>query len=165
MGRVIESIRSGSIKLLGRGDNRLSVSHAANVAEGCILAAGSERAIGEAYNCSNDGVITQKQYFDLIAQAIGEPPITRSVPYRVARTAAFGLECIGHLFRLTRPPLVTRYSAWLIGRHCFFENRKIKDHLGWSPTIPYEEGIPETVRHYLNERERMPRRTPAAASA
>lgn len=165
MGRVIDSIRSGKIKLLGHGDNRLNVSHAANVAEGCILAADSEQAIGEAYNCSNDGVITQKQYFDRIAEAIGEAPITRSVPYRVARVAAFGLECVGHLFRLTKPPLVTRYSAWLIGRRCFFENQKIKEHLGWSPTLSYEEGIPETVRHYLSERERTPRRTPAAVTA
>ncbi len=153
LARVIRSIRTGRIKLLGKGDNRLNVVHAGNVAEATILAADSEKAIGEAYNCSNDGVITQKGYFDAIAAAIGEPPITRHVPYAVARRMAFVLECIGHLFRLTKPPLVTRYSAWLIGRHSFFETRKIREQLGWTPSVSYEEGIPEAVRQHLEDHE------------
>ncbi len=163
MGRLIASIRSGKIKLLGKGDNRLSLAHAANVAEACILAADSDKAVGEAYNCSNDGEITQKQYFDLIAKTLDQPPIERSVPYPVARFAAFCLECVGHLFKLTKPPLVTRYSAWLMGRHSFFENKKIRDQLGWSPTISYEEGIPAAVQHYLDEHQTISRRQPAAS--
>jgi nucleoside-diphosphate-sugar epimerase len=162
MGRLIASIRTGKIKLLGKGNNRLSLAHAANVAEACILAADSEKAVGEAYNCSNDGEITQKQYFDRIATALNQPPIERSVPYPVARVAAFCLECVGHLFRLTKPPLVTRYSAWLMGRHSFFESQKIRQQLGWSPTISYEEGIPAAVQHYLDEHEAASRRQPAA---
>jgi nucleoside-diphosphate-sugar epimerase len=151
IGRLIDSIRQKKIKLIGNGDNRLNVIHAGNVAEGAILAVDTERAIGEAYNCSNDGVITQKQYFDAIARAIGEPPITRSVPYSVAYRAAWLLECFGHLFRTKNPPLVTRYAAWLIGRKCFFDTYKIKEHLGWSPTVSYEEGIPAAVECYLRE--------------
>ncbi|UCG17769.1 MAG: NAD-dependent epimerase/dehydratase family protein [Phycisphaerales bacterium] len=160
MGRLIASIRARKIKLLGKGDNRLNVAHAANVAEAAILAADSERAMGEAYNCSSDGVLTQKKYFDLIAEALGEPPIERRVPYQVARWAGFALECVGHLFKLAEPPLVTRYSAWLIGRRCFFETRKVREHLGWSPRISYEQGIPEAVRHYLREHEAAGHRPP-----
>jgi nucleoside-diphosphate-sugar epimerase len=163
LGRIIASIRSRKIKLLGKGDNRLNVVNASNAAEGMIIAANAEQAIGEAYNCSNDGVITQREYFDRIAAAIGEPPITRSVPYPVARTAALAFECVGHLFRLSKPPLVTRYSAWLIGRRCFFETKKIREQLGWSPTIPYEEGIPQAVDQYLRENE--PNDQPVAQGA
>ncbi len=165
MGRLIASIRSRQIKLLGRGDNRLSLTHAANVADACILAADSDKAVGEAYNCSNDGQITQKQYFDLIASTLNEPPIERSVPYPIARFAAFCLECVGHLFKLTKPPLVTRYSAWLMGRHSFFENHKIREQLGWSPRISYEEGIPAAVNHYLDEHHTLSRRQPAASKS
>jgi len=165
IGRLVRAIQSGSARLIGGGDNRLNVVHAANVAEAAILAADSERAVGEAYNCSNDGVLTQREYFNLIAQALGAPPVTRSVPYRVAHAAAFLLECIGHLLKRKRPPLVTRYAVWLIGRRSFFETRKAREQLGWRSTIPYHEGIPATVEWYLREcpEARPPVEAPARA--
>lgn len=151
IGRLVDAIRAGKCKLIGGGDNRLNVVYAGNVAEACILAADSERAVGEAYNCSNDGVLTQRQYFNRIAEALGAPPVTRTVPYRVAYSAGFVLECMGHLFRLRKPPMVTRYAVWLIGRKIFFETQKAREHLGWKSTVSYEEGIPATVRWYLEQ--------------
>lgn len=149
MGRLIESIRRRKCKLIGGGNNRLNVVHAANVAEAAILAVHHDRAVGEAYNCSNDGVLTQAQYFNKIAEALGEPPVTKTVPYRVAYNAARALECYGHLFRTRRPPLVTRYAVWLIGRKSFFETRKAHEQLGWQSTISYDAGIPAAVRWQL----------------
>ena len=147
--RLVDSIRRRKVKLIGDGDNRLNLVHAGNVAEAAILAAQSDRAIGQAYNCSHDGVLTQRQYFNLVAKAIDEPEVIKCVPYRVAYGAAFLMECFGHLFRTKAPPLVTRYAVWLMGRRCFFECIKIKEHLGWSPSISYEEGIPAAVHDYL----------------
>lgn len=147
--RMIESIRRGRIKLIGDGQNRLNVVHAGNAAEAAILAAQTDRAVGQAYNCSHDGVLTQRQYVNLVARALGEPEVTKSVPYRVAYTAGFALECFGHLLRRKDPPLVTRHSVRLLGRRCFFECNKIKDHLGWSSSISYEEGIPAAVTDFL----------------
>jgi len=151
VGRLIDSIRRRKMKIIGDGTNRLNVVHAANVAEGALLAANSDRAIGEAYNCSHDGVLTQREYFALIARTIGEPEVTAHVPYAVAANAAFLMECFGHLFRTKKPPLVTRYAVWLMGRRCFFECRKIKEQLGWSSTINYNDGIPAAVEDYLNQ--------------
>jgi nucleoside-diphosphate-sugar epimerase len=145
LGRLCDSIRKGKIKLIGDGQNRLNVAHAANVAEAAIAAAEADAGAGEAFNCSSDGVLTQKQYFDLVARTIGEPPVTRKVPYAVAYNAAFAMEIVGHALRRKNPPLVTRYAVWLMGRKTFFECRKARDVLGWQPTISYEEGIPQAV--------------------
>lgn len=150
--RLIDSIRRGRLRLIGDGENRLNVVHAANAAEAAILAAQNDHAIGEAYNCSHDGVLTQRRYFNMIATALGEPEITATIPYQVARNVALVLECFGHLCRAKHPPLVTRYAVWLMGRRCFFECDKIKEHLGWSSTIGYEEGIPAAVRDALTPR-------------
>ncbi|MGB9624275.1 MAG: NAD-dependent epimerase/dehydratase family protein [Phycisphaerae bacterium] len=152
IGRLVDAIRAGKTRLIGGGDNRLNVVYAGNVAQAAITAADTERAVGEAYNCSNDGVLTQRQYFNMIAEAIGCPPVTRTVPYRVAYAAAFLLECFGHLFRTKRPPLVTRYAVWLIGRRSFFETKKAREQLNWQPAVTYEEGIPRTVRWYLEQK-------------
>ncbi|NOX59224.1 MAG: NAD-dependent epimerase/dehydratase family protein [Planctomycetes bacterium] len=152
IGRLCDSILKGKIKLIGDGNNRLNVVHAGNVAEGAIAAAESEIGKGEAFNCSNDGVLTQKQYFNLVAKALGEKEVTRKVPYRVAYTAAYVFEIIGHLLRSRKQPLVTRYSVWLMGRKTFFECQKARKQLGWTPTISYEEGIPDAVADYLKQR-------------
>lgn len=153
LGRMIDAIRRGRLRLVSGGRNRLNVTNAANVAEAAILAANSERAIGEAYNVCHDGELTQKEYFNLIARTLGEKELTRSIPYAVAYRVAFVLECIGHLLGSKRPPLATRYAVWLLGRQCFFECSKIKEQLGWSSTITYQEGIRDAVLEQLAHQE------------
>jgi len=148
MARLSNLIRTGKAKLLGSGENRLNVVYAGNVAEAAVKAAGAEQAVGEAYNCSNDGIMTQKQYFNMVAKELGAPPVTKTVPYKVAQKAALVLECLGHLFKLKNPPMITRYSVWLMGRRCFFSEAKARRELDWQPTVSYEQGIPLTVRWF-----------------
>lgn len=146
--RLYRMIKQGRAKILGRGDNRLNVVYAGNIAEAAIEAAGRDDCNGEAFNCSNDGVITQQEYFDLLAKTIGAPPVKRHVPYRVAYSAGHLLECLGHLFNWKKPPFVTRYAVWLMGRRSYFSAEKARRVLGWKPTVTYAEGVPRTVRWY-----------------
>ncbi|NLF32165.1 MAG: NAD-dependent epimerase/dehydratase family protein [Planctomycetes bacterium] len=150
MPRLIRAIRAGKAKLLGDGSNRLNLTYAGNEAEGCILAANHPDAVGEAYNLSNDGEITQREYFEKIAAACGAPAPTRRVPYKVAYHAAFLMEFFGHLFGRRTPPLVTRYAVWLMGRRCFFSADKARTQLGWQPTVGYDEGIARSVAWCLD---------------
>jgi len=145
MPRLIRAIRAGKAKLIGDGGNRLNLTYAGNEADGCILAANAEKAAGQAYNLCNDGAITQAEYLNKIASLIGAEPVTRKVPYRLAYAAAFLMECFGHAVRRKTPPLVTRYSVWLIGRRCFFSTEKIRRELGYTPAVGYDEGIPAAV--------------------
>ena len=153
MPRIIRAIRAGKAKLLGDGTNRLNLTYAGNEAEGCILAATTDAALGESYNLSNDGVITQAGYINGVAECLGAKPVTKKVPYRVAYTAAFIMELFGHMFGRKKPPLVTRYSVWLIGRKCYFSAEKARKELNWRPTIGYEEGISRAVKWSLDHAE------------
>jgi len=145
MPRLIRAIAAGKGKIIGDGQNRLNLTYAGNEADGCILAARSEKAVGEAYNLCNDGYITLEEYFNKIAAQIGADPVTRKVPYKVVRSAAFLMEVFGHAIRKKTPPLVTRYSVWLMGRRCFFSTRKIESELGWRPAVGYDEGVARAV--------------------
>ena len=147
--RLIRAIRDGKGKLIGDGTNRLNLTYAGNEAEGCILAAGSDKALGESYNLSCDGEITQAEYLNKIAACIGAKPVTKKVPYRIVRSAAFWMELFGHAFGRKKPPLVTRYVVWLIGRRCFFSPEKARRELGWQPTVGYDEGIEASVKWCL----------------
>jgi 2-alkyl-3-oxoalkanoate reductase len=143
--RLAKMLHDGKVKILGDGENRLNVVYAGNVAEGAILAADSPTALGQAYNLCNDGVMTQKQWQNLLARELGAPEVTKHVPYAVAYRVAYVLECIGHAFKLKKPPMVTRYAVWLMGRRCFFSAEKARNELGWKSTVSYEEGVKKTV--------------------
>ena len=145
MPRLIRAISAGKGKLIGDGTNRLNLTYAGNEADGCILAAESPKAVGQAYNLCNDGEITQAEYLNKIAASIGAKPVTKKVPYKVAYSAAFLMELSGHMVGRKSPPLVTRYSVWLIGRRCFFSSEKIARELGYAPAVGYDEGISRSV--------------------
>jgi nucleoside-diphosphate-sugar epimerase len=146
MPRLMRAIRQGKAKIVGDGTNRLNLTYAGNEAEGCILAATRPEAAGQSYNLGDDGEITQQEYFALIAGELGVQPPRRKVPYRVVKSVGFMLECVYRLVGSKKPPLVTRYSAWLIGRRCFFSSEKARRELGWQATVPYAEGVPRAVR-------------------
>ncbi|MGA2265293.1 MAG: NAD-dependent epimerase/dehydratase family protein [Phycisphaerae bacterium] len=148
--RLIRAIRAGKAKIIGDGTNFLNLTYAGNEAEGCILAATKDQAVGQTYNLSNDGQITLEQYLNKIAACLGARPVTRKVPYKVAYGAAFLMELVGHAFRRKSPPLVTRYAAWLMGRRCFFSCDKARRELGWRPTVGYDEGIERSIRWCLD---------------
>jgi nucleoside-diphosphate-sugar epimerase len=156
--RLVKMVREGKAKILGRGDNRLNVVYAGNIAEGAITSAGMPQANGQAYNLSNDGRISQQEYFDLVAKAAGAPPVKKHAPYRAAYTVGFLLEVIGHLLKSKKPPFVTRYAVWLMGRRSYFSAEKARRELNWKATVPYEVGVPNTVKWYLAQTAAAPAR-------
>jgi 2-alkyl-3-oxoalkanoate reductase len=152
--RLYNMIKNGQAKILGPGDNRLNVVYAGNIAEAAIAAASRPDCNGEAFNCSNDGEITQQQYFDLLARTIGAPPVKRHAPYRAAYFVGFLLECLGHALQRKKPPFVTRYAVWLMGRRSYFSADKARRVLGWKPTVTYDVGVPMTVQWFLSNCQR-----------
>ena len=147
--RLHRMISTGRIKILGRGDNRLNVVYAGNVADACLLAADKDIALGNAYNCSNDGTIIQQEYLGKWAAAFGCSPPRRHVPYALAYSLGMECEIIGRLLRFKKPPFVTRYSVWLMGRDVFFSTDKAQQQLGWQRRVSYDQGIKLTAKWYL----------------
>ena len=48
----------------------------------------------------------------------------------------------------SRPPLITRYATWLMGRAVSYSSEKARTRLGWSPAYTFEDGLRETVAWY-----------------
>ena len=149
IGRVVKAIRSGSMKIIGDGTNRLNAIYAGNVAQGALLAAAKEQANGQAYNMSNNGVITQQELFDTYAKYLNCEPISKHVPFGVVCRAALVMEALWKLFHSKKPPLITRYAAWLMGRKVYFSIEKAQKELGWEPEVGYEEGVRRAVKWYV----------------
>jgi len=148
--RMARSLARRWVFIMDRGQNQLNTVYAGNVAQACLLAAEAPKAVGQAFNVSNDGgVITQREYFNAFADALGLPRPFLRVPYRVAFGFAFLLEAIGRFFRVRRPPFATRYAVWLLGRSTVYSTEKAQRDLSWQPRVSSQEGIRRTAEWYL----------------
>jgi nucleoside-diphosphate-sugar epimerase len=143
--RILKAIQAGRVRVVGSGDNLLNIVYAGDVADAAIRAATTPKAVGQAYNISSAGEITQRQLLDLLTDSLEQPRVTRTVPFRRAFWLGFLSEIIGRVIRLKRPPHITRYAVGLIGRSTQFSTSKARSELGWQPQVPVEEGLKRTL--------------------
>ena len=156
LARLVGRLRAGKVPLIGPGDNPLSAIYAGNVADAAILAADDPGSVGEAYNITHQGQITQREFLELFIDAIGAPPLRRRISYRLTFAAAFLIEAIARTRGRKTPPIITRYATWLMGRSLAYSTAKAEAKLGWRPAIGNRESIGRSVRWFL-----IPRPQPA----
>lgn len=154
--RMVDRLRRKGVTIIGRGANPLSAIDAAEVASVAILAGDDPGSVGEAYNVTDLGHITQSEYLRIWAEVCGVDPTPRRPrpPYSVVFAAALGFEAFGRAFHRHRPPLITRYATWLLARDVRYSTEKARIRLGWRPTLTYRQGIERTVRWYLESNRR-----------
>ncbi|MEM8678175.1 MAG: NAD-dependent epimerase/dehydratase family protein [Planctomycetota bacterium] len=141
LGRLASMLERGNARLIGRGNNPLMLTYVTNVADAILLAARHEAAAGEAFNVSNDVQITQREFFDQLAETIGVQPVRKQVPFRAAYAAAAGLEASYRWLGIKQRPPITRQSLSLLGLPQLFSTDKIRAQLGWQPRVGLEEGL------------------------
>jgi nucleoside-diphosphate-sugar epimerase len=146
--RLRDSLQARRVRIIGSGNNRLNTVYAGSVARACLLAAEKPAAEGQAFNITNDGVITQQEWFDLWAEQFDLPKPTSHVSYRVAFGGALVLESAYRLVHARRPPWITRYAAWLLGRSTVYSTAKAERELGWRPLVTYAEGVQRAVEWF-----------------
>lgn len=146
--RLVGRMRRGGIPTIGPGDNPFSAVYAGVVADAALLAADDPGSVGEAYNITDQGPITQREFLDLLAEVCGVAGSRRHLNYNLTFAAALGLEAVGRLSRSRRPPIITRYATWLMGRRLSYSTAKARDRLGWRPAVDYRTSLARTVRWF-----------------
>ncbi len=168
--RLIGRLRSGGIPVIGSGHNPLSAIYAGNVADAAILAAQDPESVNEAYNITDQGPITQREFIECWSRSLGakRPRFDRRLPhpYPVVFLGAFAIEAFGRLTKQPDPPIITRYATWLMARQIWYSTEKARSRLGWTPTVDYPESIQRTVKWFLAEEasnsETRPKHAPAS---
>jgi nucleoside-diphosphate-sugar epimerase len=143
--RLFAMLRSGAVALIGSGDNPLGLVYAADVARGAVLAAGHPGAAGQAYNLAGDNAISQREFLNAFADALGTPRVRRRVPLAVAYGGALLSEFVGFLIRIRRSPHITRYAVRLLTRCYDYSSDKARLQLGWRPEVSARAGIEHTL--------------------
>jgi nucleoside-diphosphate-sugar epimerase len=150
--RIIKALEAGRAALIGRGDNRLNIVYAADVADGAIRAANSPSAVGRAYNLGSEGELTQREFLNLLTDALGRRRVRMRFPYRLAFVGGFIAELVARAIRLGRPPHFTRYVVALVGRSTRYSIERARTELGWSPRVPAAEGLRRTLDWYRSSK-------------
>src|SRR6266571_2783510 len=89
-GRIADRIRAGTWIMIGPGHNALPFVYVTDVVQGLMLAFHKARAIGQAYNITNDRPMSQRQMWQAISDEIGARPPRVRVPYIPLLAAGYG---------------------------------------------------------------------------
>lgn len=153
------ALRSGRMKWIGDGSNVLSLIHVRDAVAAILLAAVAPQAAGQIYNVAADETCpTQREFLTQVCELAGLPLPTTTIPYRLAYAAGFAAECVAHLSHFRIQPPLSRLTVLLLGGNRRFSSKKIRQELGWQPTVRFADGLREAV-------EWQPRhRSPACAT-
>ncbi|MFA5895950.1 MAG: NAD-dependent epimerase/dehydratase family protein [Thermoplasmata archaeon] len=143
-GRSLALLVKGRLNTLPRGFGRNTFTHAADVAEGHVLAAMAGKA-GETY-LLGDRVLALDEFYRLAAAAAGVDPPKRHVPMALARVAARASETKAWFTGKT--PFLSRGSLELSAVDVIVDATKAQTELGWSP-LPFEQRLRETMAWYV----------------
>jgi nucleoside-diphosphate-sugar epimerase len=141
--RMARLVRTGFVPVLGGGRSTLSVVHAANVAQGAVLAAASDAAGGRAYNLANDFDVTVAEFFRLAARGLGRRVRLVPVPLSLARAGVALAAGAAALLHDRSAGVLLRSSLDFVSRDNPFSSALAKRELGWRPEVSPEVGVPE----------------------
>jgi nucleoside-diphosphate-sugar epimerase len=150
-GRMADRLRAGRGIIVGAGDNALPFVFVTDVVQGLLLALDHERAVGEAYNITNDRPLTQRQFLHAIAHEIGARSPRLHVPYPALYAAAYAAERLAEVARAKRQPVVTRLGVKLFGTDNQHAIDKARRELGYNPQVDLDEGVRLAATWYRAE--------------
>jgi len=130
----------------GKCKPRYAIVHTYDVAELAILAATSDKGVGQVYNVAGPDVVTLKDFARVMAKARGGPKIMVTMPYTLVYLFASLNEEFARLRRAKQMPFLNRYSIRQLKREGYLDGSKAKNELGWVPQISLEEGIKQYLQ-------------------
>jgi nucleoside-diphosphate-sugar epimerase len=144
------------VPLLRGGRSIFGVVHAANVAQGAVLAATSDRAGGNAYNLANDFDVSVREFFELAARGLGRHPMLVPMPMWFARGALGIAKTALKALSGGRFRLISNSAIGFIAEDNPFSSERAKRELGWAPTVRPHTGVPDAFRYWLDNRPTLP---------
>ena len=151
--RMATLLRRGvPVPLLNGGRSILGVVHAANVADGAILAATSDAAGGNVYNLANDFDVPVRRFFELAGEGLDVRPLFIPMPMWAARGGLRVVKTVSRLLTGGRFSLVSNSAISFIAEDNPFSSDRAKQELGWRPRIHPDVGVPAAFRAWAEAR-------------
>ena len=140
--RVLEKARAGRLRIVGRGDNRVDLTHVDNAVHGHLAAWEALRAGhggGRPYFLSDGAPVALWPWINQLLQAQGLAPVTRRVPERLAFGLGAVLELAWTLARRPTDPPMTRFVAHQLAQDHWFSITAAREKLAYAPQLNHPQ--------------------------
>ncbi len=138
----------------GNANPRYAIIYSADIAELAILAATSDKAIGQVYNVAGPEPVRLKEFAEAIVRARGAKRLRVTMPYSVAWVWCYLMETSAKLLRSNKMPYLTLASLRSIHREGYLDGSKARKELGWEPKVSLEEGTRQYVEWLRSQKNR-----------
>jgi nucleoside-diphosphate-sugar epimerase len=143
--RLIDRARSGQLRRVGDGSNRIDMVYVDNAAEAHLQAADvlapASPVAGNAYFISQGEPVNCWRWIDEILALAGLPPIERAISLSAAWNIGAVMELVYRTFRWQSEPRMTRFLAAQLGMSHYFDIRRARRDFGYAPRVSKEEGM------------------------
>jgi nucleoside-diphosphate-sugar epimerase len=149
--RIVERARQGRLPLLGKGAALIDSTYIDNAAS--AIAAALERAPevhGNSYVVTNGEPRPVAELLDGMCRAAGVATPRWSVPAGVARTAGSLIEAVWRVRPGVDEPPMTRFLAEQLSTAHWFDQRRTRADLQWTPAVSLDEGFRRLAASYGN---------------
>ncbi len=151
--RIVERARAGRLPVVGSGAALVDSTYVSNAVDALVAALDRcESARGEAYVVSNGEPRPVGELIGDICRASGVPAPRRHVPFPVAALAGAAVD-VAWTARLALPglptpgdPPLTRFLAEQLATAHWFDQRRTRSALNWTPRVSLAEGLTELAR-------------------
>lgn len=156
--RVVEKARSGKLKIVGDGTNRVDTVHVVNAAAAHLdaldaLDRDAQRAAGRAYFISEGQPVELWPWIAEICEMYGVPAPRSRVSYRVARAAGAILERVYRLTGRPSEPPMTRFVAAQLAKDHYFDISAARDRLGYHVRLDFVTAKEMLARDVASKRQ------------
>jgi nucleoside-diphosphate-sugar epimerase len=150
--RVVERARTGRLPLLGHGAALIDSTYVDNAAT--AIKAALERVDtvhGRSFVVTNGEPRPVVELLTGMCIAAGVKPPAWRVPAGAARAAGSAIEALWRLAPGADEPPMTRFLAEQLSTAHWFDQRRTRAELGWSPTVTLDEGFRRLAVWYGKE--------------
>lgn len=141
--RLVRAARAGRLPQIGNGENLVDLTYVDNVVHALALALGAPKAVGRTYTITNGQHVRVWDVIRRVLSACGLPDELRRVPLSLALVAAAAMEARAVL--AGNEPLLTRYTAAILGRTQTYNIAAAERDLGYKPIVSVEQGVERTL--------------------
>ena len=152
--RLVERARSGRLRQVGNGENKVDISYIDNVAKAhldALSALQQGKAGGKPYFISQGEPVNLWNWINDLFERLEMPRLRKSISLSMAYRIGSICEFIWSTFRLPGEPPMTRFVATELGKDHYFDISAARRDLNYQPHVSIEDGLHRTVQWFKDQ--------------